>query len=639
MKLSRRKIELVLVDIAIIICVYYTTNLVKVLRLHSIVLNGEINLVRMLALVVTIMAGRIVFGVYRNIWRYANIQTYLTIMVSDFVSNVLLMLLGRVWFAVNLGIGVHLIVAMAILLVTLLSRYCYQLLYAYRNRNADKNIEGNAFSQLYKVEVAIVGAGNVGATLSDEFFRNPRSRYVPVCFIDTDPEKVGQTINGVPVYPEDDSTANLLKRMKVREIIIALPDLTVERKQKLYERYQNTGCTVKLYDYPSGTEEKATAKRALRDFRIEDLLFRDTIQVENSQTMAFYGGKTVLVTGGGGSIGSELCRQIAALHPKKLAILDIYENNAYDVQQELIRKYGDKLDLEVIIASVRDVERLDQIFRDLRPQIVFHAAAHKHVPLMEHSGVEALKNNVLGTYNVAEMAEKYGVEKFLLISTDKAVNPTNVMGASKRLCEMVIQCREDSKTEFTAVRFGNVLGSNGSVIPLFKRQIEAGGPVTLTDKRIIRYFMTIPEAVQLVMVTCAMAHNGELYVLDMGKPVKILSLAENMIRLSGYTPYKDIDIVEVGLRPGEKLYEELLMKTEELDKTDNDMIFIERDKKLTRAEVDHKLDLVREAIKTEDQSAVLDVIRKTVPTFRDPEVVNRQAAQAEEVQQAAAANN
>ena len=347
----------------------------------------------------------------------------------------------------------------------------------------------------------------------------------------------------------------------------------------------------------------------------------------------------MLVTGGGGSIGSELCRQIAALHPKKLAILDIYENNAYDVQQELIRKYGEELNLEVIIASVRDVERLDHIFRDLRPDIVFHAAAHKHVPLMEHSGVEALKNNVLGTYNVAEMAEKYGVKKFLLISTDKAVNPTNVMGASKRLCEMVIQCREGSKTEFTAVRFGNVLGSNGSVIPLFKRQIEAGGPVTLTDKRIIRYFMTIPEAVQLVMVTCAMAHNGELYVLDMGKPVKILDLAENMIRLSGFTPYKDIDIVEIGLRPGEKLYEELLMKTEELDKTDNDMIFIERDKKLSRQEVEEKLALVRAAIETEEQSAVLDVIRKTVPTFRDPEEVNRQAAQAQEVRQAAAVDS
>ncbi len=635
MKLSKRKIELMLVDIAIIIGVYYMTNFIRILDLHSIVLNGELNLTRLAALVIMLMTGRILCGVYRNVWRYANIETYLTIMVSDFISNMILMLIGRVWFAVNLGIGVHMIVAMAILLVTLLSRYCYQLLYAYRSKNADKTIEGNSINQIYKVEAAIVGAGNVGATLADEFFRNPRSRYVPVCFIDTDPEKIGQTVNGVPIYSEDDSTANLLKRMKVQEIIIALPDLTVERKQRLYERYRRTGCPVKIYDYPSGTEEKSTAKRTLRDFRIEDLLFRDPIEVENPETKAFYAGKTVLVTGGGGSIGSELCRQIAALQPKKLVILDIYENNAYDVQQELIRKYGDKLNLEVIIASVRDVERLEHIFRDLRPEIVFHAAAHKHVPLMEHSGVEALKNNVLGTYNVAEMSEKYGVEKFLLISTDKAVNPTNVMGASKRLCEMVIQCRENSKTEFTAVRFGNVLGSNGSVIPLFKRQIEAGGPVTLTDKRIIRYFMTIPEAVQLVMVTCAMAHNGELFVLDMGKPVKILDLAENMIRLSGFTPYKDIDIVEIGLRPGEKLYEELLMKTEELDKTSNDMIFIERDKGLPREEVERKLDLVRQAIETEEQSAVLEVIRKTVPTYHDPAEINGKADQARET---AAAN-
>lgn len=635
MKLSKRKIELMLVDISIIICLYYMTALVGILRLHSIVLDGELNLTRLAALVIMLMTGRILCGVYRNVWRYANIETYLTIMVSDFISNLILMLIGRVWFAVNLGIGVHMIVAMAILLVTLLSRYCYQLLYSYRSKNADKTIEGNSINQIYKAEVAIVGAGNVGATLADEFFRNPRSRYVPVCFIDTDPEKIGQTVNGVPIYSEDDSTANLLKRMKVQEIIIALPDLTVERKQRLYERYRRTGCSVKIYDYPSGTEEKSTAKRTLRDFRIEDLLFRDPIEVENPETKAFYAGKTVLVTGGGGSIGSELCRQIAALQPKKLVILDIYENNAYDVQQELIRKYGDKLNLEVIIASVRDVERLEHIFRDLRPEIVFHAAAHKHVPLMEHSGVEALKNNVLGTYNVAEMSEKYGVEKFLLISTDKAVNPTNVMGASKRLCEMVIQCRENSKTEFTAVRFGNVLGSNGSVIPLFKRQIEAGGPVTLTDKRIIRYFMTIPEAVQLVMVTCAMAHNGELFVLDMGKPVKILDLAENMIRLSGFTPYKDIDIVEIGLRPGEKLYEELLMKTEELDKTSNDMIFIERDKGLPREEVERKLDLVRQAIETEEQSAVLEVIRKTVPTYHDPAEINGKADQAQET---AAAN-
>lgn len=631
MKLSKRKVELMLVDIAIIICVYYLVNMLQLLKPHSIVLNGPFDLTRLVALILVIMAGRNLARVYRNIWRYANIQTYLTIIIADALSNLFLAIVGRFWFAVNLGIGVHLITSMAILLVTLLSRYCYQILYAHQGRNADRAIEGNSLNQIYKVQVAIVGAGNIGSSLADEFSRNPLSRYEPVCFIDTNPQKCGQTINGIRVYPEDDSTAALLKRMKAQEVIIALPDLTNERKMQLFKRYRAIGCDVKIYDYPSGDIGIPATKRTLREFRIEELLFRDSIHVENPQTKAFYTGKTVLVTGGGGSIGSELCRQIAALQPKKLAILDIYENNAYDMQQELIRKYGDSLNLEVIIASVRDVDRLDHIFSELRPDLVFHAAAHKHVPLMEHSGVEALKNNVLGTYNVANMAEKYGVEKFLLVSTDKAVNPTNVMGASKRLCEMVIQCRENSKTEFTAVRFGNVLGSNGSVIPLFKRQIAAGGPITLTDKRIIRYFMTIPEAVQLVMVTCAMAHNGELFVLDMGKPVKILDLAENMIRLSGLTPYRDIDIVEVGLRPGEKLYEELLMKTEELGKTDNDMIFIERDHGLPRAEVEEKLELIREAIRTEDQAAVVDVIRKTVPTFHDPEEINRRAAQAEEM--------
>lgn len=637
MKINRRKIELMLVDIAIIVCVYYLVSLIRVLKPHSIVLNGPFDLLHLASLVFIIMLVRGLAGVYTNIWRYANIQTYLTIMVADFASNLVLAIAGRFWFAVNLGIGVHVITAMAILLVTLLSRYCYQLLYASRGKKADKAMEGNSLNQVYKVVVAIVGAGNIGSSLADEFFRNPRSRYEPVCFIDTDPSKCGQTVNGIRVYPENDSTADLLRKMRVQEIIIALPDLSQQRKQDLFNRYRASGCAVKIYDYPSEEAGASTAKRTLREFRIEDLLFRDSLHVENPQTRAFYTGKTVLVTGGGGSIGSELCRQIAALQPKKLAILDIYENNAYDVQQELVRKYGDTLNLEVIIASVRDVARLDQIFRDLRPQIVFHAAAHKHVPLMEHSGVEALKNNVLGTYNVANMAEKYGVEKFLLISTDKAVNPTNVMGASKRLCEMVIQCREDSKTEFTAVRFGNVLGSNGSVIPLFKRQIAAGGPITLTDKRIIRYFMTIPEAVQLVMVTCAMAHNGELFVLDMGKPVKILDLAENMVRLSGLTPYQDIDIVEIGLRPGEKLYEELLMKTEELDKTDNDMIFIERDHGLPRSEVEQKLELIREVISTENQEAVVEVIRKTVPTYHDPEEINRKAEQAQEMQRAAAA--
>jgi len=344
----------------------------------------------------------------------------------------------------------------------------------------------------------------------------------------------------------------------------------------------------------------------------------------------------VLVTGGGGSIGSELCRQIAKLSPARLIIFDIYENNAYDIQQELIRRHGAKLNLSVEIGSVRERARLEAVFAHYRPEIVFHAAAHKHVPLMEHSNQEAIKNNCLGTYNTADMAEKYGAKKFILVSTDKAVNPTNVMGASKRVCEMIVQCRTDSETAFAAVRFGNVLGSNGSVIPLFRRQIEAGGPITITDKRIIRYFMTIPEASGLVMQAGAMAKRGELFVLDMGKPVRILDLAENMVRLSGLVPYRDIDIVETGLRPGEKLYEELLIKTETLDKTENNMIFIEKDTPYTRAEVEEKLEILRAAIADHHgeiaAEAVTEAMKQVVPTFHSPETVNKTAAKAAEMQ-------
>ena len=372
------------------------------------------------------------------------------------------------------------------------------------------------------------------------------------------------------------------------------------------------------------------------DFSIADIFTPKKNEINNQSEFDYYKGKTVLVTGGGGSIGSELCRQLAKCNVKKLVIFDIYENNAYDIQQELVRKYGAELDLTVEIGSVRDVDRLNCIFKNYKPQIVFHAAAHKHVPLMEQSGCEAIKNNVFGTYNTANMAEKYGAEKFILISTDKAVNPTNIMGASKRLCEMVIQCRYDSKTNFAAVRFGNVLGSNGSVIPLFKRQIMEGGPVTITDKRIIRYFMTIPEASQLVIQAGAKAEKGELFVLDMGQPVRIYDLAVNMIKLMGFTPDVDIEIKEIGLRPGEKLYEELLMKSEDLEKTDNDMIFIERDTPLTREQMEEKIELLRTAVelsKDEIRSEkIREVIRNTVPTFVDPEVINRVAEQSAEMQ-------
>lgn len=363
-------------------------------------------------------------------------------------------------------------------------------------------------------------------------------------------------------------------------------------------------------------------KKATREISMEDLLFRESISVMDEKAKAFYRGKTVMVTGCG-SIGGELCRQIAACSPRRLVMVDIYENNIYDLQQELLRVYGRELDLAVEIASVQDKVWMEAIFKTYRPDVVFHAAAHKHVPLMEHSIVSAVKNNVFGTYNVVELSERYGVKRFILISTDKAVNPTGVMGATKRLCERIVQSRHNSATTFAAVRFGNVLGSCGSVIPLFRAQIEAGGPVTVTDKRMLRYLMTIPEAAQLVMQAGAMAQSGELFVLDMGEPVKILDLAENLIRLLGYKPYEEIDIREIGLRPGEKLCEELLDTDGEAVKTAHDRIFIEKDEHVERSEIDEMLTLLSKALEQAseslDQTGVVEALHRAVPTFRKPE--------------------
>ena len=487
-----------------------------------------------------------------------------------------------------------------------------------------------------KIRIAIVGAGRVGVLLAEELLNNPMAAYQPCCFIDTDKEKVGREILGIEVLHESDATLERLSAFPVQEIVFALPQMDSERKKALYDRYRETGCKLKVYDYPL-TQVVDNGKRQLREFDIEELLFRQSVHLADEKTKAFYRDRVVLISGGGGSIGSELCRQIAKMSPRRLIVLDIYENGAYDIQQELRIAYGDRLDMRVEIASVQDKQQLERIFEQYRPEIVLHAAAHKHVPLMEHNCAEAVKNNVFGTLNMVNTAEKYGVVKFIMISTDKAVNPTNVMGATKRMCEMIVQSRTGSRTSFSATRFGNVLGSNGSVIPLFKRQIMNGGPITLTDKRIIRYFMTIPEASQLVLQSGAMAKNGELFVLDMGKPVKILELAENMIRLSGYVPYKDIDIVETGLRPGEKLYEELLIKSEELDKTENSMIFIERDKPKESWRIEEKLALLSEALATGDDSAVKAALKQAVSTFQDPDEVNATAVQAEEMRLAGSA--
>lgn len=375
-----------------------------------------------------------------------------------------------------------------------------------------------------------------------------------------------------------------------------------------------------MYDYPK--MQMAGGKRSLREFDIEELLFRAPRKLTNEKTDAYYNDKVILVTGGGGSIGSELCRQIVKMEPKKLIILDVYENGAYDLQQELRIAYGNEPGISVEIASITDSKAMERVFSKYHPQIVINAAAHKHVPLMENNCIEAINNNVFGTAVVVEMCEKYGAERFMMVSTDKAVNPTNVMGATKRMCEMIVQSASiNGKVKYSATRFGNVLGSAGSVIPLFKRQIQNGGPITLTDKRIIRYFMTIPEASQLVLESGVIAHNGELLVLDMGKPIKILDLAENMIHLSGAN---NIKIVETGLRPGEKLYEELLVKTEELDKTENDLIFREKDKPLPTEAIREKLRMLKDVCENGDDEQAREMLRKVVPTFKRPEEVNRE---------------
>lgn len=584
---------------------------------------------------------RFITKVYEQIWRYAGPSEYMRLLCSDALACVVFLL-----FRTFLPHRISFVRGVSLFAVSLLGciaiRMIYQWVYQRRASKTRfetialkllKAITGTSFADeahtIKRINVAIIGAGSIGVMLADELIRNPKALYEPVCFVDIDKGKAGREIYGIPVLLGENEMGSKLSAYSVQEVIFALPNLKTERRKELYDLYTGLGYKIKAYDYPI-LDSDNNSKRVIHDFNIEDLLFRHSNQFLSEATMKWYSGKHVLITGGGGSIGSELARQIARCKPSRLVILDVYENGAYDVQQELRLKYGNDLNLRIEIASVCDSDQVEKIFSEHTPDIVLHAAAHKHVPLMERNVIEAVKNNVFGTLNVVEACEKYGVKRFIMVSTDKAVNPTNVMGATKRMCEMIIQSRRSS-TSFSATRFGNVLGSNGSVIPLFKRQIANGGPITITDKRIIRYFMTIPEAAQLVMTSGAMAGNGELYVLDMGNPVKILDLAENMVKLSGLEPYKDIEIIETGLRPGEKLYEELLIKTEELDITDNEMIFIERDKPLSEEEVAGKLDALRTALESRSNRVVKQALMKAVPTYRTPEEVNQKAIDAEEM--------
>lgn len=555
------------------------------------------------------------FHTYDSLWRYAESREYLALLAAAFGGFFTYEVLTR--YILNIGlISFLLLTAIAALWILgmLLIRFIYRVSRGHlQHRNG-----------LQRVSLAIVGAGAAGVRLLEEVQNNSDSPYSVQCFFDDDLAKQGKRIRGVPVKGRIRDIPARVKAMDLREIVVAIPSVTESRRQEILRELSALD-KVKVRILPSTLELLAQQpiRSQMREIQIEDLLVREPIRLDPAPVDAFLGGKTVLVTGGGGSIGAELCRQIAKHSPKKLVIVDIYENGAYDIQQELLYRYGQRLDLTVEIASVRDLGRLRQLFAHYRPEVVFHAAAHKHVPLMEQSPQEAIRNNVFGTLNLVQTADEYGAAKFILISTDKAVNPTSVMGATKRVCEMIVQSMNGrSKTAFAAVRFGNVLGSNGSVVPLFKRQIAAGGPVTVTDKRIIRYFMTISEAVQLVLQAGAMAQRNELYVLDMGRPVRILDLAENLIRLSGYKPYRDINIVETGLRPGEKLYEEPLITSRDIEKTENDQIFVERQPVITPDELEEKLAILAAALEKNDPTVIRGVLHQVVPTFHEPEDLN-----------------
>ena len=567
----------------------------------------------------------IIFGCYDSLWRYQESREYLMQFLALTCGHSMLYVFG--YFVLTpAGMEYPQRLQVLVLLLSLVLMWMSRFIYRY----ARQSYRRRKHSRANAVKVAIVGAGDAGVSLVDEIRRDPTCPYEVVCFFDDDPVKQRAHVRGLPVRGSLDSIANHLKGSDVSEIIVAIPSLNEERTREVLQQCSNTSCRVRILPsiFSQLPSETGDLMSNVRDVEPEDLLGREAVIFNNREVYDFLLDKVVMVTGGGGSIGSELCRQIALHHPAKLVVVDIYENSAYDLQQELRQKYGSNLDLCIEIASVRDTEKIDLLFRRYRPHIVFHAAAHKHVPLMEDCPEEAIKNNVFGTYNVADAAGRYGAEKFVLISTDKAVNPTNVMGASKRLCEMVVQSMQRyADTTYVAVRFGNVLGSNGSVIPLFKRQLASGGPLTVTDRRIIRYFMTIPEATQLVMQAGAMAERSQVFVLDMGEPVKILTLAENLVRMAGLTPYVDVDIIETGLRPGEKLYEELLMSSDTLTATKYEKIFVEQQEDISGEEMEDHLARLRQVLATESAPEIVRVMREIVPTFKTPEEVNSQAGE------------
>ena len=561
-----------------------------------------------LTMVIISLITFMIIGDYKTLWSTSVDKEVITIFISTvfstLISYIFINLLGfdyPIAFYIMYGLFTHVGICSIRIVYRGLRRGILYL-------KAYDNLEN-------RKKVLIIGAGVAGQLILKEMFENPQLNMYPVGIIDDNEDKLGKTYYNVPVIGTTDEIETIAKNLNVEEIIFTIAKIKRKRKREIMQICKNTKCKIKtipgIYELIDG---KVSIKK-IRDVNIEDLLGRESRQIKDSEVVDFIKNKRVLVTGAGGSIGSELCRQICDLEPKELILLDIYENNVYEIQQELSRKRQDK-NIKVLIASVRDKKRMDEIFSSYKPEIVFHAAAHKHVPLMEDSPCEAIKNNVFGTLNVAQISAKYKVERFVLISTDKAVNPTNIMGATKRCCEMIVQTLEKSSfTEFVAVRFGNVLGSNGSVVPLFKKQIEEGGPVKVTHPEITRFFMTIPEAVSLVLEAGAIAKGGEIFVLNMGEPVKILDLAKNLITLSGLEPDVDIKIEFTGLRPGEKLYEEILMDEEGLTDTNKDKIYIGQPIDVDEGELFDKLKYLKYVADMEDEVEVRYAMKNLVPTY------------------------
>jgi len=617
-KINLRKMFLALADVFIIVVSGILANYILLLVGYIGTASSKGLLSYIVIDLVMCLFTLYISGTYSKLWRYFNAKDYMVCGTAVFSGFTL-------GFVISLFLQIpqrkiFCIVHFAIALVGILA-----FRFVFRRAFLDLTEAGRAEGG---ERTLIVGAGNAGRMIVREIHNaneqndvnNPSKSIIPVCFVDDDLKKLNQKIEGIPVVGTCPEIVKICDEYRIDNIIVAVPSCEEDEKRKILDYCSATECKIKIVPYlgellfdDGHTQLISQAK----EIKIEDLLGRKPIEFDRKEIHDLINGKICLVTGGGGSIGSELVRQIAKNDPKQIIIVDIYENNAYDIQQELVLEYGTKLNLVTLISSVRDYDKMELIFKTYRPELVFHAAAHKHVPLMETVPEEAVKNNIFGTFNVATLAEKYKAKKFVMISTDKAVNPTNVMGATKRACEMIIQykAQHSTDTEFVTTRFGNVLGSNGSVIPLFRREIENGAPVTVTHPDIIRYFMTIPEAVSLVLEAGAMAKGGEIFVLDMGAPVKITTLAENLIRMYGKVPYKDVPIIFTGLRPGEKLFEELLMDEEGLKSTQNKKIFIGNQIKIDETDMLSKLEVLKKTAENNDSEKTVELLAELVPTF------------------------